>query len=398
VRSHKRAIAVVALGFWSASLTLGALRVILPVYFASIGVSISKIALLFFFFKLAEVVAPVGMGLTVNRLGYRWGFLGVLGLHSLLSFLYLLKPAFALIYLERFMRGVLGMQVVSSVYVKHFCQADQQRFYINMIDGLKDAAKGIGMFAGGALVAVLAFEHSILVFGVLTAMATVVALFYLPDLKEESRTPMLKMWGAVDRKIKTLGVARGLLHGAMDGWGVAVLPVYLTVFFGLSPTLVGAVMMGEYVFHGISVALLSRFGHAAWDSRRALVGWSLLLLPVCLALGIPMPFYFFLPLIFLYQFFNGGCMVYYNHLKLQFATDEKTSIDLAAYATLTNVFKPFAVFVSGILADAMGLQWAFYFSSLLVLLSGLTCLALPKAAFPTVGLLRSYAREPIALK
>ncbi len=52
-RYEKRTIAMVALGYWSAALTNGALRVVLPVYLASVGVSISKIAFLFFLFKFA---------------------------------------------------------------------------------------------------------------------------------------------------------------------------------------------------------------------------------------------------------------------------------------------------------------------------------------------------------
>ncbi|MFQ5887574.1 MAG: MFS transporter [Candidatus Hydrothermarchaeales archaeon] len=396
--SHKRTIAVVALGFWSAALTLGALRVILPIHFASVGVSISKIALLFFLFKLSEIFAPLGIGLTVNRLGYRWSFIGGLSLHSLVSCLYILKPTFALIYLERFVRGLIGMQLMSVVYIKHFSLKENQPFHINMIVGLKDAAKGIGMFVGGVLIAVLPAEHSIPVFGLLTAGATVIVLCFLPDLKEEVRTPVLKIWGTVDRKIKTLGVARGLLHGAMDGWGVVILPVYLTSVFGLSPTLVGAVMMGEYIFHGVSVTLLSKRFNFTLDPRKPMAGWGLLLLPVCLALSLPMPVYLFLPLVFLYQFFNSACMVYYNHLKLEFATDEKTSIDLATYTTLTNAFKPIALFVSGVLAEAMGFSWAFYFSSLLILLSTLTCLFLPKPAPQRADVVRPYGGESVALK
>jgi len=76
-------MAVVALGLWSASLTIGALRVILPVYFASVGVSISKIALLFFFDSLAQILAPIVVGLTINRLGYRRCLLGGLGIPGL---------------------------------------------------------------------------------------------------------------------------------------------------------------------------------------------------------------------------------------------------------------------------------------------------------------------------
>ena len=67
MESHKRTIAVVALSLWSASLTIGALKVILPVYFASAGVSISKIAFLFFFDTLGQILAPIVVGLAINR-------------------------------------------------------------------------------------------------------------------------------------------------------------------------------------------------------------------------------------------------------------------------------------------------------------------------------------------
>lgn len=395
--SHKRTIAVVALGLWSVSLTLGALRVILPVYFASVGVSISEIALLFFFFKVSEILAPIGVGLTINRLGYRRGFISGLCLHSLISCLYVLKPTFALIYLERFVRGLLYMQDMSSVYVKHFSANESQRFHINMMLGLKEAAKGIGMFVGGVLIAVLTFENSVLVFGLVTAGATALAVRFLPDLQEEVRTPILKIWGTVDRKIKTLGLGYGLLHGALDGWGVVILPVYLTSVFGLSPALVGTVMMGEYIFQGVAVTLLSKYVNVAWDPRNLLVASGLLLFPVCLALSLPMPVYLFLLLVFVYQFFHSACAVYYHYLKLEFATNEKTSLDLATYTTLTNVFKPIAVFASGLLAEAMGFSWGFYLSSLLVLLSALTCLALPKSAPQMASVGQPYARESVAL-
>lgn len=395
---HKQTIAAVALGLWSAALTIGALRVVLPVYFNSVGVSISKIALLFFLFKLSEIFAPLGVGLTVNRLGYRGVFIGGLAVHSVISCLYLFKGTFALVYLERFARGLIDLPLMSSVYIKHFSLKEDQRFHINMVLGGRDAAKGIGMFLGGILIAFLPAELSILIFGLLTSSATAMAFACLPDLKEEVKTPILKVWGTVDRKIKTLGLARGLLHGAWDAWGIAILPVYLTVVFGLSPALVGAVMMGEHIFHGLSVTLLSRWVNFAWDSRRVLVGCSFLLLPVCFALALPMSVYLFLLLVFLYQFFNSACVVYYNHLKLEFATEEKTSIDLATYSTLSSAFKPIAVFVSGVLAEAMGFHSVFYFSSLLVVLSGLTCLTLPKPVGQAVGVAQPYVRESIALK
>src|SRR3990167_976073 len=390
MESHKRTIAVVALSLWSASLTIGALRVILPVYFVSVGVSISKIALLFFFDKLSDIFAPVIVGVTINRLGYRRCLLGGLGIHSLISFMYIFDPAFVLIYLERFVRGLMTMPLMSEVYVKHFSPKESQSHHINMMLGLRDVAKGIGMFVGGALIAFAPFKYSIVVFGLLTTLAAVIAFFYLPDLREEARTPVLKIWGIVGAKMKTLGLSRGFLQGAEDAWASAILPVYLTVVFGLSPTLVGAVMMVGLIFYGANVGFLSRWLIIGWDPRKALVISGLLLLPVCFSLSLPTSVYVFFLLICLYQLLNGACAVYQNHLKLEFATKENTSIDLAAFKTLSNVFKPIAVFVAGVLAETVGFSWVFYFSSLLVFLSALTSHALPESAMELTGMVRSY--------
>jgi len=397
VESHKRTIAVVALGLWSASLTIGALRVILPVYFASLGVSISKIAFLAFFDTLAQVFAPIVIGLAINRLGYRRCLLGSLGIHSLISFMYIFDPAFVLIYLERFVRGLVTMPLMSEVYVKHFSPKEKQARHINMLLGLRDAAKATGMLVGGALVALLPFKYSVFVFGLSTTAAAVIALLYLPDVREETKTPVLKIWGSVDAKIKTLGLSRGFLQGAEDAWANVILPVYLTVAFGLSPTVVGAVMMVQLMFYGLNVSFLARWLIAGWDPRRALVAGGLLLVPVSFSLSLPTSVPFLLLLICLYQLLNSACAVYQNHLKLEFATKDKPSIDLAAFKTLSNVFKPVAVFVAGLLADTVGFSWVFYFSSLLVFFSALTSHALPKSAPELTGVGRSY-RELAAIK
>jgi len=116
---------MVALGYWSAALTNGALRVIVPVYYASVGVSLSKIAFLFFLFKFAEIFAPLGIGVMLNRWGYKRTFITGLTIHSVLSSFYMV-PSFVFIYMERFIRGLLYMADVSAVYVKHFSLKEKQ--------------------------------------------------------------------------------------------------------------------------------------------------------------------------------------------------------------------------------------------------------------------------------
>jgi predicted MFS family arabinose efflux permease len=386
--SRNRTIAVVALGFWSVALTLGALKVILPVYFASVGVAVYKIALFFAFFKFSGIMANLATGVVVNRWGYRPSFIGSLGLHSLISCLYLFAPALVVIYLERFVRGIIGMPLMSSVYVKHFSVEEKQRFNINMMNGLQDAAKGVGMFVGGVLIAVLPLEYSVAILGLITAVATSVALFFLPDLKEKTRPPLVRVWGSVDKKIKILGIGRGLLHGARDAWGTVILPVYLTVVFGLPPTFVGAIMMAGLVLNGLSVTFFSRYVSESWEPRKALSisGFSLIL--VCFAMPASMPVFLFLAFVFLYEMIEAFALIYYNRLALELSSAEQTSIDLATYKTLVSLFKPLGVLFAGILADSLGFSWAFYLAAAFLFLSVLACLRLPKPASRPVEMAR----------
>ncbi len=397
--NNGRTIVVVGLGLWSVSLTIGALRVILPVYFASVGVSVPKIAFLFVLDTVGQILAPIVIGTVINRFGYRRCVLGGLGIHSLISFMYIFEPTFLLIYLERFTRGLITMPLMTEVYVKHFSPKEGQSRHINLVLGLGDVSKGIGMLVGGGLIALLPLKYSVVVFGLLIAVATTMALLYLPDLREEVKMPILKMWGNVDAKIKTLGLSRGFLQGAEDAWASAILPVYLTVAFGLPSTQVGAVMMVGLIFYGANVSLLSRWILTRWDQRKALVISCLLLLPVCLSLSLPTSVYIFLVLMCLYQLLNAACAVYQNHLKLEFASKEKTSIDLAVFKTLSNVVKPIAVLVAGVLADKIGFNWVFYFSTLLVLFSALTSLTLAKGTRQAADVIvSSFGSEVAALK
>jgi predicted MFS family arabinose efflux permease len=388
-------IATVALGYWSAALTNGALRVIVPIYFAATGMSISKIAFFFFLFKFAEIFAPMGIGVMLNRWGYKKTFITGLAIHSFISLFYMV-PGVLFIYIERFVRGLLYMADISAVYVKHFSAKKDQRFLINMIFGLKEASKGIGMIGGGLLIAYFTIENVLSIFAGLTALSALVAVRFLRDLKEQTKLPVRKIWGSVDRRIKTLGLGFGLLNGALDAWGVVLLPVYLTRVFRAAPAFVGTVMMAEYLFQGLIVTFFSKHVNLSWEPRTLLILGALLLIPVTLALSLAMSINLFLVSVFVYMFFFSASMVYYNHLMLDFASTEKTSLDLATYTTLTNIFKPVGVIVSGFLAESMGFSWAYYFAALLTFISALTCLRLPKSDARKSGVVDTYVPDSAA--
>jgi predicted MFS family arabinose efflux permease len=263
-----------------------------------------------------------------------------------------------------------------------------------MILGLKEASKGVGMIGGGFLITVISIENTLLIFAVVTALSSLVALYYLPDMREQVKLPVLKVWGAVNQRVKTLGLGFGLLNGALDAWGVVVLPVYLTQVLGVAPAFIGTVMMGEYIFQGVIVTLFSKYVDLAWEPRRILIGGALLLSAAALALSFATGLYFYLIAVFVFMFFFSVATVYFNHLMLEYASEEKTSLDLATYTTLSNIFKPLGVFASGLLAEWFGFASAYYFASLLTVIAALICLRLPRSnAAPSAVVASCLARS-----
>src|SRR5262249_45926433 len=160
----------------------------------------------------------------------------------------------------------------------------------------------------------------------------------------------------------------GLLNGALDAWGVVVLPVYLTKL-GVTPAFIGIIMMVEYVIQGLIVTGFSRFENPIWEPRRVLVVTGLSLVPVSFVFTFATTLSAFLTTVFVFMFLFSIAMVYYNHLMLEFASEEKTSLDLATYTTLSNIFKPIGVFGSGLLAESLGFHWPFYLAALLSFIS-----------------------------
>ena len=91
----------------------------------------------------------------------------------------------------------------------------------------------------------------------------------------------MKIWGAVNRKIKTLGLGFGLFNGSLDAWGVVVLPVYLTKFARL-PGVCGRCDNGGIHLSGADRYILFKIRiNLLWE-RRKLGACGFLLIPVSL--------------------------------------------------------------------------------------------------------------------
>lgn len=318
-----RDYALVTVNYWCFTLSDGALRMLVLLFFYQQGYSPLALASLFLFYELFGVVTNLVGGYLGARLGLNKTMqlglgLQVLALGMLLAPLPWLTVPYVMASqaLSGIAKDLNKMSAKSSIKLLLPEQA-QGRLYrwVALLTGSKNAMKGIGFFAGGALLAAFGFQGAIAGMALLLALVWLLSLCLLPkDLGRKSFKPKFRELFAKSAAINWLSAARLFLFGARDVWFVVALPVTLASQFGWSQHSIGSFLAVWVIGYGVVQALapaITRTARPAQGSGSAVnepdasqaaqvcaneprvdshgaLGWALLLcgLPALLALGL----------------------------------------------------------------------------------------------------------------
>ena len=168
---------LVTFNYWAFTLTDGALRMLVVLYFYGLGYSPLSIALLFVFYELFGVItnliggwlgARLGLNLTMN-MGL---FLQICALAMLLvPTAWLSVPwVMAAQALSGIAKDLNKMSAKSAIKLLVPKDAQGQLYqWVALLTGSKNALKGAGFFLGGALLSAFGFKGAVL--GMATALA-----------------------------------------------------------------------------------------------------------------------------------------------------------------------------------------------------------------------------------
>jgi predicted MFS family arabinose efflux permease len=220
---------VITINYWAFTLTDGALRMLVVLYFHQLGYSPLNIAMLFLFYESFGVItnlvggwlgARLGLNKTMNLgLALQLVALAMLAVPSeLLSLVYVMTAQ----ALSGIAKDLNKMSAKSSIKLLVPENAPDQLYkWVAILTGSKNALKGIGFFLGGLLLSLLEFRGAILV---MTAALSVVWLASLLLLKEDlgkaKSKPKFSKILSKSRAINVLSGARMFLFGARDVWFV----------------------------------------------------------------------------------------------------------------------------------------------------------------------------------
>ncbi|ADZ90044.1 organoarsenical effux MFS transporter ArsJ [Marinomonas mediterranea] len=382
--------------YWAFTLTDGALRMLVVLYFHDLGYSPLSIAMLFLFYEFFGVVtnlvggwlgARIGLNKTMN-IGLA---LQILALGMLLfDASWLTVPwVMAAQALSGIAKDLNKMSAKSSIKVLVPDNANQALYkWVALLTGSKNALKGIGFFLGGALLALFEFHGAILIMWVALVIVWLFSLWALKeDLGKAKYKPKFKDLLSKSRAINTLSAARLFLFGARDVWFVVALPVYLSVTLDWNHWLVGGFMATWIVGYGIIQAFAPHFTGKKQgktpDGRAALL-WALVLtlIPASIALSLN-SFEQWNTIILI-----GGLMLFgalfainsslHSYLIVLYAKEDGVSLDVGFYYMANAMGRLIGTILSGLLFESYGLVVCLWVSSGFILITSVLSISLPR--------------------
>lgn len=251
---------IVTFNYWNFTITDGALRMLVVLYFHDLGYSTLAIASLFLFYEFFGVVT----NLIGGWLGARLGLNRTMNIGLAMQIVALMMLAVPNVWLT--IPWVMAAQAVSGIAkdlnkmsaksaIKTLVPDEQQGAlykWIAILTGSKNALKGMGFFIGGLLLSYIGFQYAVLSMAAVLIVVFIASLISLEkDLGKAKSKPKFKQIFSKSSSINILSAARMFLFGARDVWFVVALPIYLGSVFGWDHLWVGGFLASWVIAYGV---------------------------------------------------------------------------------------------------------------------------------------------------
>ncbi|ABM05318.1 transporter major facilitator superfamily MFS_1 [Psychromonas ingrahamii 37] len=386
---------VVTANYWAFTLTDGALRMLVVLYFHQLGYDALQVAFLFLFYEIFGVVTNLVGGWLGTRLGLnRTMNIGLL--MQVIALLMLAVPnEWLIIPWVMFAQALSGIakdlnKMSAKSAIKLFVKDEQQGTlykWVAILTGSKNTLKGVGFFLGGVLLSITSFQSAVLLMAIFLFVIWCSSLILLKqDLGKATQKVKFTEIFSKSRQINILSAARLFLFASRDVWFVVALPVYLSQTFGWSYWSVGGMIALWVIVYGLIQSIAPYFtGKKAGrlpDGKSA-AGWAFALSLTPLLVIASLQFELFLPVLFILGLFIFGALFAINsslhsYLIVSYAQREGVSLDIGFYYMANAMGRLIGTLLSGWVFVSFGLTACLLVSSVFIVIAGCFALALPK--------------------
>lgn len=386
---------IVTGNYWAFTLTDGALRMLVVLYFYGLGYSPLSIAMLFIFYEIFGVItnliggwlgAKLGLNKTMN-IGL---FMQIIALGMLLvpSDMLLVPWVMAAQAMSGIAKDLNKMSAKSAIKLLVPDNAQGQLYkWVAILTGSKNALKGVGFFLGGILLSLLGFQGAILV---MTGALTLVWLLSLVTLNKElgkaKNKPKFTDLLSKSKAVNTLSAARMFLFGARDVWFVVALPVYLATVFNWDHWYVGGFMaiwvIGYGIVQGFAPKLTGNSKDTPPDGRHAM-RWAIALAITPATIALSLYYQWNVPFILITGLLIFGALFAVNsslhsYLIVSYAGKEGVSLDVGFYYMANAMGRLIGTVLSGWIYQEYGLGMCLGISTLFIAITAVISVKLPR--------------------
>jgi len=390
--AHRNYLVVTA-GYWAFTLTDGAIRMLVVLYFHLLGYTPLQVALLFVFYEFFGIVtnlvggwlgARIGLNLTMH-IGMALQIVALLMLtvpDAWLSVAYVMAAQ----ALSGIAKDLNKMSAKASVKVLAGAGAESRLFHwVALLTGSKNALKGAGFFLGVALLEFIGFRGALLVLGGgLLAVLIATALMLPAGVGQLEGKPKFSQVFSNIAAVNWLAAARFFLFGARDVWFVVGLPVFLYEVLDWSFMQVGGFLAFWIIGYGAVQAGASRLIGSAHDGASARRwAWVLLGLPVAIALALgqdwPAQTVLVVGLAAFGVVFALNSTIH-SYLILAYSAHDRVAMNVGFYYMANAGGRLVGTVLSGLVYQTQGLAGCLWWSAGFVLLAALCSQRLPRVA------------------
>lgn len=381
-------------GYWAFTLTDGAIRMLVVLYFHQLGYSALAIASLFLFYEFFGVITNLVGGYLASRLGLNVTMhLGMAMQVIALAMLAVPEAWLSVAYvmaaqaLSGIAKDLNKMSAKASVKTLVVDDSKGQLFkWVAILTGSKNALKGVGFFLGAALLQWLEFRGALIALAAGLLIVLIITWVLLPnELGKAKAKPKFNQVFSQTPAINWLSAARFFLFGARDVWFVVALPVFLHSVLGWSFIYVGSFMalwvIGYGFVQAIAPALLRKGAHG--QQQKLAWHWALVLLLIPAAMAIALsqgydPATVVIAGLALFGVVFAINSALHSYLILAYADGDKVSLNVGFYYMANAGGRLIGTILSGLGYQQYGLEGCLWISTVFIGLALLLSFKLPE--------------------
>ena len=391
-----RHYAIVTSGYWAFTVTDGAIRMLVVLYFHLLGYSPFEVAMLFLFYEFFGIVTNLVGGWLGARIGLNktmhigMGLQIVALLMLTTSEVWLSVPyVMAAQALSGIAKDLNKMSAKASVKLLASSGDDSRLFkMVSALTGSKNSLKGAGFFVGAGLLEWLGFRGALLCLAGLLSVVLTATMISLPaGVGKLSNKPKFSQVFSNTQAINWLAAARFFLFASRDVWFVVALPVFLYAELGFSFTAVGSVIaiwiIGYGVIQSLSPQLLGYSSAQSSPTGLAAFFWVTCLtgMPALIAIGLGLDWQketVLLGGLFLFGVIFAINSAIHSYLILAYSDHDRVSMDVGFYYMSNAAGRLLGTILSGFMYQSQGITGCLWMSSGLLVVAMAISFFLPR--------------------